>query len=278
MIALAKSLVLTLSLLLFVSAEAARAQNWNQGNYQQTPQNQYQFGDQNQFGSQNQYQYGNQMQSQMQGQMQNQGAYQGSQQYGNPMQMQNTYYGEAQQSQPLSNQNSQAFSNSNGTTGGFSSTQYDNSYDAQSSAPGTFIESGNQTDLSGGSAVNDTPSSTSSGGGSKLKSATGTIGNILGKSLKVAAPVAGAYMLNKAAQSNGGYYQPNPYYGGYNNSYGSPYYGSPYGAANPYYGGYGYGYPAQNPYYGGGYGTPYYPQQSTGNTILNTGLRALFGY
>ncbi len=132
MIALAKSLVLTLSLLLFVSAEAARAQNWNQGNYQQTPQNQYQFGDQNQFGSQNQYQYGNQMQSQMQGQMQNQGAYQGSQQYGNPMQMQNTYYGEAQQSQPLSNQNSQAFSNSNGTTGGFSSTQYDNSYDAQS--------------------------------------------------------------------------------------------------------------------------------------------------
>lgn len=277
MLALARSLIFILGLLLFISGDAALAQNWNQGGYQQVPQTQYQFNNQNQFSSQNQY--GNQMQGQLQNQMQSQGAYQGAPagQYGNPMQMQNTYYGQAQQSQGYTNQNNMPYSTGNTTTGGFTGGQSTGSFgdqSTQSSAPGTFIDYGNQSTLSGSSSTND--SAPRQSGGGKLKGATGAIGSILGKSLKAAAPVAGAYMVNKAAQRNGGYYQPNPYaYGAYGNPYGTPY-GTPYGAPNPYYGGYGYSNPygTANPYYG----NPYTTQQSMGNSILNTGLRALFGY
>lgn len=275
---LPSGLAFGLALLVF-SCQTSWAQNWNTNGGYQAPSNQYQSGQmtgqmQNQYGMQNQYsgqqqyqqqnQYGNQMQGQYGAQRQNN---------------QQTYYGQAQQSQPAPSQNQmgsvqQIPQNSN------SGNMYGSQNGTQQTSPGSYIDYSDSNNQLSGSAK-------TTGGrskGSMIKGAAGGMANVLGKSLKVAAPVAGsvagAYMLNKAAQRTG-YYQQNPYGYGAANPYGygavNPY---GYGAANPY--GYGavnpYGGGAYNPYGGANYGTPYYPQQqSVGNSLLNTGLRALFG-
>ena len=87
----------------------------------------------------------------------------------------------------------------------------------------------------------------------------------------MATGVAGAYAINKMMGNNGYYGSP------YGNSYANPY---GYGSMNPYGSPYGYG--MTSPYgYGmtSPYGSPYgYPmQQSMGSSLLNTGIRALFG-
>ena len=130
------------------------------------------------------------------------------------------------------------------------------------SDPGSFLDNSDEYSQLNGNAQKMEGGSR----GSMLKSAAGGLGKVLTKSVKAAAPVAGgvagAYMMNKAAQQNGGYYQP------YANPYANPYATNPY--ANPYANPYG-----TTPYYGN---TGYYPQQQTmGNSLLNTGLRALFG-
>lgn len=260
MLALAKSLVIFLGLFFWVSVNSALAQNWGQANGQY-------YGNNNQYGYQYNNQYGNQYNNSGQGQ------YQAPYSAPDQAQGQNTYYGQAQQSQGTT------YGNGTGgfsaTTGGYNNQQPQGN-EVNAGSPGSFME-GSPTDFSqstdnaqSGFVQENNGGGTGGGGtGSKLKGAGGAMASILGKAASVAAPVAGAYMLNKAAQRNGGFYQPNPYYGGYG-GYGTPYGVNPY-YGNPYgYGGYG------NPYYGNGSG--YFPQQTMGNSFLNTGLRSLFGY
>lgn len=272
MLALAKSLVIFLGLFFLISVNSARAQNWGQADGQY-------YGNNNQYGNQYNSQFGNQYNNSSQGQ------YQTPYSAPNQPQGQSTYYGQAQQSQGMN------YGNGTGgfptTTGGYNNQQPQGN-EVSTGSPGSFMES-SPTDFSQNTNTGQSgfvqennggvSGGTSGGGGtgSKLKGAGGAMASILGKAASVAAPVAGAYMFNKAAQRNGGYYQPNPYYGGYG-GYGTPYganpyYGNAYG--NPYGSGYGYG-GYGNPYYGNGGG--YYPQQTMGNSFLNTGLRALFGY
>jgi len=211
-------------------------------------------------------------------------AYQQSYQQEN-YQQQPTYFGNAQKSESVSS--------GTGSESSGQASQPPGSYlqDMSGSAgsPGSSGDSGSQWGAQQGSF--DDGSSGSGGGGGMVKGAAGTIGKILGKGLGVAAPVAGAYAINKMMGNPGymgspygtAYGQPyaNPYGYGSVNPYGSPYGYNPYGygSVSPYGNPYGYGMTSPYGYGASPYGSPYgYPvQQSMGSSLLNTGIRALFG-